>query len=218
MTDRIMVAPSILSADFTKLGEEVANLKGWGADLVHLDVMDGSFVPNITFGAPMCKALRPVSDLIFDAHLMVSEPAKWVKDFVEAGADIITIHREADIHSHRTLQLIRSYGIKAGIAINPATHENAVEYLLDDADMVLVMSVNPGFGGQKFIDSALRKIESIRNMAVKRGLELDIEVDGGVNEKTAKLCRDAGANVLVAGSAVFKAPDRAAMIKAIRGN
>ena len=218
MTDRIMVAPSILSADFTKLGEEVANLKGWGADLVHLDVMDGSFVSNITFGAPMCKALRPVSDLIFDAHLMVSEPAKWVKDFAEAGADIITIHREADIHSHRTLQLIRSYGIKAGIAINPATHENAVEYLLDDADMVLVMSVNPGFGGQKFIDSALRKIESIRNMAVKRGLELDIEVDGGVNEKTAKLCRDAGANVLVAGSAVFKAPDRAAMIKAIRGN
>lgn len=218
MTDRIMVAPSILSADFTKLGEEVANLKGWGADLVHLDVMDGSFVPNITFGAPMCKALRPVSDLIFDAHLMVSEPSKWVKDFAEAGADIITIHREADIHSHRTLQLIRSYGIKAGIAINPATHENAVEYLLDDADMVLVMSVNPGFGGQKFIDSALRKIESIRNMAVKRGLELDIEVDGGVNEKTAKLCRDAGANVLVAGSAVFKAPDRAAMIKAIRGN
>ncbi len=218
MTDRIMVAPSILSADFTKLGEEVANLKGWGADLVHLDVMDGSFVPNITFGAPMCKALRPVSDLIFDAHLMVSEPAKWVKDFAEAGADIITIHREADIHSHRTLQLIRSYGIKAGIAINPATHENAVEYLLDDADMVLVMSVNPGFGGQKFIDSALRKIESIRNMAVKRGLELDIEVDGGVNEKTAKLCRDAGANVLVAGNAVFKAPDRAAMIKAIRGN
>ncbi len=218
MTDRIMVAPSILSADFTKLGEEVANLKGWGADLVHLDVMDGSFVPNITFGAPMCKALRPVSDLIFDAHLMVSEPAKWVKDFAEAGADIITIHREADIHSHRTLQLIRSYGIKAGIAINPATHENAVEYLLDDADMVLVMSVNPGFGGQKFIDSAIRKIESIRNMAVKRGLELDIEVDGGVNEKTAKLCRDAGANVLVAGSAVFKAPDRAAMIKAIRGN
>ena len=218
MTDRIMVAPSILSADFTKLGEEVANLKGWGADLVHLDVMDGSFVPNITFGAPMCKTLRPVSDLIFDAHLMVSEPAKWVKDFAEAGADIITIHREADIHSHRTLQLIRSYGIKAGIAINPATHENAVEYLLDDADMVLVMSVNPGFGGQKFIDSALRKIESIRNMAVKRGLELDIEVDGGVNEKTAKLCRDAGANVLVAGNAVFKAPDRAAMIKAIRGN
>ena len=208
MTDRIMVAPSILSADFTKLGEEVANLKGWGADLVHLDVMDGSFVPNITFGAPMCKALRPVSDLIFDAHLMVSEPAKWVKDFAEAGADIITIHRESDIHSHRTLQLIRSYGIKAGIAINPATHENAVEYLLDDADMVLVMSVNPGFGGQKFIDSALRKIESIRNMAVKRGLKLDIEVDGGVNEKTAKLCRDAGANVLVAGSAVFKAPDR----------
>ena len=176
MTDRIMVAPSILSADFTKLGEEVANLKGWGADLVHLDVMDGSFVPNITFGAPMCKALRPVSDLIFDAHLMVSEPAKWVKDFAEAGADIITIHREADIHSHRTLQLIRSYGIKAGIAINPATHENAVEYLLDDADMVLVMSVNPGFGGQKFIPQAVNKVRRLRKMIDESGSKCLIEI------------------------------------------
>lgn len=217
MTDRIKVAPSILSADFTRLGEEVAALEGLGADYVHLDVMDGHFVPNITFGAPMCRALRPVSGLVFDAHLMVAEPGKWVKDFVDAGADIITIHREADIHSHRTLQLIRSYGKKAGIALNPATHENSVEYLLDDVDMVLVMSVNPGFGGQKFIDAVLKKIESIRNMAIRRGLDLDIEVDGGVNESTAKLCRDAGANVLVAGNAVFKAADRAAMIKAIRG-
>lgn len=217
MTDRIKVAPSILSADFTRLGEEVAALEGLGADYVHLDVMDGHFVPNITFGAPMCRALRPVSGLVFDAHLMVAEPGKWVKDFVDAGADIITIHREADIHSHRTLQLIRSYGKKAGIALNPATHENSVEYLLDDVDMVLVMSVNPGFGGQKFIGAVLKKIESIRNMAIRRGLDLDIEVDGGVNESTAKLCRDAGANVLVAGNAVFKAADRAAMIKAIRG-
>lgn len=217
MTDRIKVAPSILSADFTRLGEEVAALEGLGADYVHLDVMDGHFVPNITFGAPMCRALRPVSGLVFDAHLMVAEPGKWVKDFVDAGADIITIHREADIHSHRTLQLIRSYGKKAGIALNPATHENSVEYLLDDVDMVLVMSVNPGFGGQKFIGAVLKKIESIRNLAIRRGLDLDIEVDGGVNESTAKLCRDAGANVLVAGNAVFKAADRAAMIKAIRG-
>ncbi len=207
MTDRIMVAPSILSADFTKLGEEVANLKGWGADLVHLDVMDGSFVPNITFGAPMCKALRPVSDLIFDAHLMVSEPAKWVKDFAEAGADIITIHREADIHSHRTLQLIRSYGIKAGIAINPATHENAVEYLLDDADMVLVMSVNPGFGGQKFIPETMDKIRFIRQEIDRRGLATLIEIDGGVNTANAAELFAAGADVLVAGSAVFGAKD-----------
>ena len=218
MTDRIMVAPSILSADFTRLGDEVASLSEWGADYVHLDVMDGHFVPNITFGAPMCRALRPKSDLVFDAHLMVADPAKWVKDFADAGADIITIHREADVHAHRTLQLIRSCGKKAGIAINPATHPNSIEYLLDSVDMVLVMSVNPGFGGQKFIESSLRKIEAVREMAVSRGLDIDIEVDGGVNEHNAALCISAGANVLVAGNAVFKAEDRKNMISLIRGN
>ena len=217
MTDRIIVAPSILSADFTRLGEEVSALSEYGADYVHLDVMDGRFVPNITFGAPMCKALRPCSDLVFDAHLMVAEPDKWIRDFAEAGADIITIHREADVHSHRTLQLIRSYGKKAGIALNPATSHSDVEYLLDSVDMVLVMSVNPGFGGQKFIPSVLGKIESIREAAVRRGLDIDIEVDGGVNEATSALCRNAGANVLVAGNAVFKAEDRAEMIRRIRG-
>lgn len=218
MTDRILVAPSILSADFTRLGEEVASLGELGADMVHLDVMDGAFVPNITFGAPMCKALRPCSDLAFDAHLMVAEPSKWIADFAAAGADIITIHREADIHAARTLQLIRSYGIKAGVALNPATHENSVEYLLDSVDMVLVMSVNPGFGGQKFIPAVLRKIESIRETAVRRGFDIDIEVDGGVNPETARLCRDAGATVLVAGNAVFRAEDKKQAIRLIRGN
>lgn len=218
MTDRILIAPSILSADFTRLGEEVAGLSTLGADYVHLDVMDGNFVPNITFGAPMCRALRPCSDLVFDAHLMVAEPSKWVKDFAEAGADIITIHREADVHSHRTLQLIRSFGKKAGIALNPATSHEAVEYLLDDVDMVLVMSVNPGFGGQKFIESSIRKIEAVREAAVRRGLNIDIEVDGGVNPETALRCISAGANVLVAGNAVFKSENRAESIRLLRGN
>ena len=218
MTDRIMVAPSILSADFSRLGEDVAALAEQGADYVHLDVMDGHFVPNITFGPATVKALRPITKLVFDAHLMVEEPSRWIEGFAKAGADIITIHREADAHSHRTLQLIRSFGLKAGIALNPATHENSIEYVLEDADMVLVMSVNPGFGGQKFIPSVLRKIESIRNMAIKRGLDIDIEVDGGVNAETARLCREAGANVLVAGNAVFKADDRKQMIGLIRGN
>ncbi len=214
----IKIAPSILSADYAFLGDAVEKLSQWNADYVHLDVMDGSFVPNITFGAPMCKALRKRSDLIFDAHLMVETPSKWVDAFKDAGADIVTIHIEADRHAHRTLNYIRSLGMKAGIALNPATPPSAVEYLLGSCDLVLVMTVNPGFGGQKFIHRAADKIAIIRNMLNERGLnETMIEVDGGVNVETSRLCRENGADVLVAGSAVFSSTDPKKTIELLRG-
>lgn len=215
----IKIAPSILSADYAALGAAVDALKPWGADYVHLDVMDGAFVPNITFGAPMTKALRSHTDLVFDAHLMVENPAKWVQDFKNAGADILTIHIEADRHAHRTLQLIRSLGMKAGIALNPQTPPEAIAYLLEEVDLVLVMTVNPGFGGQKFIPEAAKKIAIIRKMLEEKGLEnkVEIEVDGGVNAETAKICREYGANVLVAGNAVYSSPDPKEMIRLLRG-
>ena len=215
----IKIAPSILSADYASLGEAVDLLKPWGADYVHLDVMDGAFVPNITFGAPMTKALRKHTDLVFDAHLMVAEPAKWVQDFKNAGADIVTIHVEADHHAHRTLNLIRSLGMKAGIAVNPQTPPSAVEYLLESCDLVLVMTVNPGFGGQKFIPEAARKIAVIKQMLKEKGLseKVEIEVDGGVNRETAKVCRYFGADVLVAGNAVYSSEDPAETIRILRG-
>ena len=215
----IKIAPSILSADYAALGSAVDALKDWGADYVHLDVMDGAFVPNITFGAPMTKALRSHTDLVFDAHLMVENPAKWVQDFKNAGADILTIHIEADRHAHRTLQLIRSLGMKAGISLNPQTPPEAIEYLLEAVDLILVMTVNPGFGGQKFIPEAAKKIAVIRKMLEEKGLEnkVEIEVDGGVNAETAKICREYGANVLVAGNAVYSAPDPKEMIRLLRG-
>lgn len=215
----IKIAPSILSADYASLGSAVDVLKDWGADYVHLDVMDGAFVPNITFGAPMTKALRSHTDLVFDAHLMVENPAKWVQDFKNAGADILTIHIEADRHAHRTLQLIRSLGMKAGISLNPQTPTEAIEYLLEAVDLILVMTVNPGFGGQKFIPEAAKKIAVIRKMLEERNLadKVEIEVDGGVNAETAKICREYGANVLVAGNAVYSAPDPKEMIRLLRG-
>lgn len=215
----IKIAPSILSADYASLGSAVDALKDWGADYVHLDVMDGAFVPNITFGAPMTKALRKHTDLVFDAHLMVENPAKWVQDFKSAGADILTIHIEADRHAHRTLQLIRSLGMKAGIALNPQTPPEAIAYFIEAVDLILVMTVNPGFGGQKFIPEAAKKITVIRRMLEEKGLanRVEIEVDGGVNAETAKTCREYGANVLVAGNAVYSAPDPKQMIGLLKG-
>ena len=218
INDRIMIAPSILSADFSNLGSEVAELEEHGADLVHFDVMDGHFVPNITFGVSMCRALRDYSPLLFDVHLMVSEPSRWIEGFCDAGADIITVHAEADDHLQRTLASIKARGRRAGVALNPAMHHSALEYVLDVCDMALVMGVNPGFGGQSFIPSVLKKIESIREMSIKRGLDIDIEVDGGVNAETARLCREAGANVLVAGSAYYKAADKTAFVNKLRGS
>lgn len=211
----IKIAPSILSADFARLGEEVRAIDAAGADWIHIDVMDGHFVPNITIGPGVVKALRPHTDKVFDVHLMIDPVDPYVEDFAEAGADIITVHAEAGRHLDRTLQLVRSLGKKAGVSLNPATPEDVIAYVLDKVDLVLVMSVNPGFGGQSFIPGQLDKIRRIREMIGER--PIDLQVDGGVNPETAARCRAAGANVLVAGSAVFKGSDYAANIAALRG-
>lgn len=214
----IKVAPSILSADFAAMGEAVKKLKSQGADWVHFDVMDGNFVPNITFGPDMCKAIRPLTDLPIDVHLMVEHPAEWITPFQKAGADILTIHVESsERHLHRALQAIHAAGMKAGVVLNPATPISVCTHLLTECDLVLLMSVNPGFGGQSFITETLRKIRELHAEIEVRGLPTLIEIDGGVNPETAKLCRDAGADILVAGSAVFKAESPAEAIKAIRG-
>ena len=215
---RVLIAPSILSADFARLGEEVAVVASAGADFIHVDVMDGHFVPNLTIGPLVVKAIRPVTDLPFDVHLMISPVDAYIDDFAQAGANILTVHPEAGPHLHRTVQRIKAAGLKAGAALNPATPVSAIESIIDELDLVLVMSVNPGFGGQKFISSQLTKIEAIRALIDKTGRSIHLEVDGGVDPKTAPLAIDAGADVLVAGSAVFRGGQEsyAANIAALR--
>ena len=219
MQQPVRISPSILSADFARLGEEVRAVDEAGADWIHVDVMDGHFVPNLTIGPGVVKALRPHSTKPFDVHLMISPVDHFIDRFAEAGADIITVHPEAGPHVHRTVQHIKSLGKRAGVSLNPATPVEVLDYLLDDVDLVLVMSVNPGFGGQSFIDSQLRKIETVRKRIDSTGRHIDLEVDGGIDAATAPAAISAGADVLVAGTATFRGGPSAyaANIAALRG-
>ena len=211
-----ILAPSILSADFKILGEQLKLTEEAGAEYIHFDVMDGMFVPSISFGMPVIKILRPVTDRVFDVHMMVEEPGRYVEDIKKAGADLICVHQEACLHLDRTIAQIREAGLQTGVALNPATPVETLDVILPEVDMVLLMTVNPGFGGQKFIPYTVEKIKKLRAMCSERGLSTRIEVDGGINTETASLCAQAGASVLVMGSAFFKAQDRTALAKQVR--
>lgn len=213
----VKIAPSILSADFSKLGEDIKAIDKGGADFIHIDVMDGSFVPNISFGFPIMKSIRKLTDKVFDVHLMIDNPGNYIDDFIAAGADLITVHYEADRHIDRTINYIKSKGIMAGVALNPGTPVSVLKNLIPSLDMVLIMSVNPGFGGQKFITYSLDKIKEVKELSRELNPELLIQVDGGIGSGNAKEVIEAGANVLVAGSAVFNGGDVSENIKALRG-
>ena len=212
----IKISPSILSADFANLGRDVERLEKCGADMIHIDVMDGMFVPNISFGLPVIKAIRKYTTIPFDVHLMIEEPARYIKEFVEAGADIITIHAEADRHLDRTINYIKSFGVKAAIALNPATPVEAIKHLIPNLDMVLIMSVNPGFGGQKYINYSADKIKEVKELSDKFNRNLMIQVDGGVSKDNIEEIVKSGANVIVAGSSVFKSGEIEKNIKSLK--